>query len=198
MSAALTADPSLQFCQPSGWQLCPERNPPTFFVAVLTDINSERHYCACLTFWEPVESTQVSVSSGVQHVKLSLGPRPACSASGGMFPLGKAGSESPLSSTWSHGMTLIRARRMAFCLQEVVCTEDAPEKEEEADGGGQAQLSSTAPAQPGQLFAPKTLVLVSRLDHAEVFRVRRATIAARQGTGVPVSCTTVPYLVAAE
>lgn len=99
------------FCQPSGWQLCPERNPPTFFVAVLTDINSERHYCACLTFWEPVESTQ-----------------------------------------------------------EVVCTEDAPEKEEEADGGGQAQLSSTAPAQPGQLFAPKTLVLVSRLDHAEVFR----------------------------
>ncbi|XP_032775338.1 myotubularin-related protein 5 isoform X2 [Rattus rattus] len=158
------------FCQPSGWQLCPERNPPTFFVAVLTDINSERHYCACLTFWEPVESTQVSVSSGVQHVKLSLGPRPACPASGGMFLLGKAGSESPLSSTWSHGMTLIRARRMAFCLQEVVCTEDAPEKEEEADGGGQAQLSSTAPAQPGQLFAPKTLVLVSRLDHAEVFR----------------------------
>ncbi|XP_038198614.1 myotubularin-related protein 5 isoform X2 [Arvicola amphibius] len=99
------------FCQPSGWQLCPERNPPTFFVAVLTDINSERHYCACLTFWEPVESTQ-----------------------------------------------------------EVVCTEDATEKEEEADEGGQARLSSTATAQPGQLFAPKTLVLVSRLDHTEVFR----------------------------
>ncbi|XP_057648770.1 myotubularin-related protein 5 isoform X3 [Chionomys nivalis] len=99
------------FCQPSGWQLCPERNPPTFFVAVLTDINSERHYCACLTFWEPVESTQ-----------------------------------------------------------EVVCTEDATEKEEEADEGGQARLSSTAPVQPGQLFAPKTLVLVSRLDHTEVFR----------------------------
>ncbi|XP_051045591.1 myotubularin-related protein 5 isoform X2 [Phodopus roborovskii] len=99
------------FCQPSGWQLCPERNPPTFFVAVLTDINSERHYCACLTFWEPVESTQ-----------------------------------------------------------EVVCTEDGTEKEEEADEGGQARLSSTTPAQPGQLFAPKTLVLVSRLDHAEVFR----------------------------
>ncbi|KAL6037391.1 hypothetical protein STEG23_003579 [Scotinomys teguina] len=99
------------FCQPSGWQLCPERNPPTFFVAVLTDINSERHYCACLTFWEPVESTQ-----------------------------------------------------------EVVCSEDATGKEEEADEGGQARPSSTPPAQPGQLFAPKTLVLVSRLDHTEVFR----------------------------
>lgn len=116
------------FCQPSGWQLCPERNPPTFFVAVLTDINSERHYCACLTFWEPVESTQ-----------------------------------------------------------EVICTEDATEKEEEADGGGQARLSSTAPAQPGQLFAPKTLVLVSRLDHAEVFRNSLGLIYAIHVEGLNVS-----------
>uniref|UniRef100_A0A8C3L8P6 SET binding factor 1 n=1 Tax=Chrysolophus pictus TaxID=9089 RepID=A0A8C3L8P6_CHRPC len=81
-----------EFCQPSGWQLFTERNPPTFFVAVLTDINSERHYCACFTFWEAVESTQ--------------------------------------------------------------------EEEEE----------SASPVQPAQLFAPKSLVLVSRLDHAEVFR----------------------------
>uniref|UniRef100_A0A8C3L5D5 SET binding factor 1 n=1 Tax=Chrysolophus pictus TaxID=9089 RepID=A0A8C3L5D5_CHRPC len=91
-----TADPIpcpvSQFCQPSGWQLFTERNPPTFFVAVLTDINSERHYCACFTFWEAVESTQ--------------------------------------------------------------------EEEEE----------SASPVQPAQLFAPKSLVLVSRLDHAEVFR----------------------------
>ncbi|XP_052017176.1 myotubularin-related protein 5 isoform X2 [Apodemus sylvaticus] len=120
------------FCQPSGWQLCPERNPPTFFVAVLTDINSERHYCACLTFWEPVESTQ-----------------------------------------------------------EVMCTEDATEKEEEADGGGQARLSSTAPAQPGQLFAPKTLVLVSRLDHAEVFRNSLGLIYAIHVEGLNVSLESV-------
>nr|XP_030711346.1 myotubularin-related protein 5 isoform X6 [Globicephala melas] len=99
------------FCQPSGWQLCPERNPPTFFVAVLTDINSERHYCACLTFWEPVEPTQ-----------------------------------------------------------EGLCTEDTAEREEEAGEGGPVGLSTAAPGPPGQLFAPKTLVLVSRLDHAEVFR----------------------------
>lgn len=49
----------LQFCQPSGWELFSERHPPTFFIAVLTDINSERHYCACFTFWEAVESPQV-------------------------------------------------------------------------------------------------------------------------------------------
>ncbi|XP_055963058.1 myotubularin-related protein 5 isoform X2 [Sorex fumeus] len=97
------------FCQPSGWQLCPEKNPPTFFVAVLTDINSERHYCACLTFWEPAELTP-----------------------------------------------------------EAGCPPDAAERED--DEGGPVQPSPTAPGPPSQLFAPKTLVLVSRLDHTEVFR----------------------------
>ncbi|XP_053517644.1 myotubularin-related protein 5 isoform X1 [Artibeus jamaicensis] len=96
------------FCQPSGWQLCSERNPPTFFIAVLTDINSERHYCACLTFWEPAEPTQ--------------------------DPAG---------------------------------TEDAAVREEEAGEGASGRLSAAA---SGPLFAPKTLVLVSRLDHADVFR----------------------------
>uniref|UniRef100_A0A8D2LTB8 SET binding factor 1 n=1 Tax=Varanus komodoensis TaxID=61221 RepID=A0A8D2LTB8_VARKO len=89
----------LQFCQPSGWQLFSERNPPTFFIAVLTDINSERHYCACFTFWEALESTQ-------NHL-----------------------------------------RKEEAAVEEVA-----------------------APVQPAQLFAPKSLVLVSRLDHAEVFR----------------------------
>uniref|UniRef100_A0A8C9SV30 SET binding factor 1 n=1 Tax=Scleropages formosus TaxID=113540 RepID=A0A8C9SV30_SCLFO len=85
------------FCQPSGWQLVPERLPPSYFVAVLTDINSERHYCACFTFWEEVDSTQ-SLHSEV---------------------------------------------------------------DEDDDSGS---------AQPEQLFAPRSLVLVSRLDHSEVFR----------------------------
>uniref|UniRef100_A0A8C8ARZ1 SET binding factor 1 n=1 Tax=Otus sunia TaxID=257818 RepID=A0A8C8ARZ1_9STRI len=91
------------FCQPSGWQLFTERNPPTFFVAVLTDINSERHYCACFTFWEAV----VSGADG-----------------------------------------------------------EAPGQEEEEE----AEKEPSSPVQPAQLFAPKSLVLVSRLDHAEVFR----------------------------
>uniref|UniRef100_A0A671SK46 Myotubularin-related protein 5-like n=1 Tax=Sinocyclocheilus anshuiensis TaxID=1608454 RepID=A0A671SK46_9TELE len=83
------------FCQPSGWQLDPERKPPSFFVSVLTDINSERHYCACFTFWESVENPQAS----------------------------------------------------------------------EAD-----EDESPGVLQPAQLYAPKSLVLVSRLDHTEVFR----------------------------
>ncbi|XP_069048297.1 myotubularin-related protein 5 isoform X7 [Lepisosteus oculatus] len=88
------------FCQPNGWQLFAERQPPTFFVAVLTDINSERHYCACFTFWEEVDNSQPQKS---------------------------------LSS----------------------------EADEDDDSGIM---------QPNQLFAPKSLVLVSRLDHTEVFR----------------------------
>uniref|UniRef100_A0A8C8G1B8 SET binding factor 1 n=1 Tax=Oncorhynchus tshawytscha TaxID=74940 RepID=A0A8C8G1B8_ONCTS len=89
------------FCQPNGWQLVPERERPSFFVSVLTDINSERHYCACFTFWEvPSES--------------------------GAFPKAEA--------------------------SEV--------DEDEVPGL----------VQPAQVFAPKSLVLVSRLDHTEVFR----------------------------
>ncbi|NWU27324.1 MTMR5 protein, partial [Dyaphorophyia castanea] len=40
---------------------------------------------------------------------------------------------------------------------------DGEEEEEE-------EKEASAPVQPAQLFAPKSLVLVSRLDHAEVFR----------------------------
>ncbi|XP_077450560.1 myotubularin-related protein 5 isoform X2 [Stigmatopora argus] len=87
------------FCQPSGWQLVPEQQPASFFVAVLTDINSERHYCACFTFWERQENPQ----------KAQVG--------------------------------------------------DLDEVDEEP-----------AIIQPAQVFAPKSLVLVSRLDHTDVFR----------------------------
>ncbi|KAG8440127.1 hypothetical protein GDO86_006065 [Hymenochirus boettgeri] len=87
------------FCQPSGWQLSTEKKPPTFFTAVLTDINSERHYCSCFTFWEELEN--------VQSLK----------------------------------------------------------DQRDGDLEDDAPLPSAA-----QLYAPKTLVLVSRLDHLEVFR----------------------------
>uniref|UniRef100_A0A3Q2PJ12 SET binding factor 1 n=1 Tax=Fundulus heteroclitus TaxID=8078 RepID=A0A3Q2PJ12_FUNHE len=89
------------FCQPSGWQLVPERQPASFFVAVLTDINSERHYCACFTFWEGLDNPQLKKT--------------------------EAG--------------------------------DADEADEEP-----------AVVQPAKVFAPKSLVVVSRLDYTEAFR----------------------------
>uniref|UniRef100_A0A674IAP9 SET binding factor 2 n=1 Tax=Terrapene triunguis TaxID=2587831 RepID=A0A674IAP9_9SAUR len=89
------------FCQPGGWQLSRERKQPTFFVVVLTDIDSERHYCSCLTFYE-AEINLVSVFKGTKET----------------------------------------------------------EGEEEESGL----------IQPAEVFAPKSLVVVSRLDYPEIFR----------------------------
>uniref|UniRef100_A0A8C7JIS6 SET binding factor 2 n=1 Tax=Oncorhynchus kisutch TaxID=8019 RepID=A0A8C7JIS6_ONCKI len=87
------------FCQPGGWRLSRERKAPTFFTVVLTDIDSDRHYCSCLTFYE--------AEVNLQGTK----------------------------------------------------TTEADEDEEE-DGL----------IQPAQVFAPKSLILVSRLDYPEIFR----------------------------
>nr|XP_020645587.1 myotubularin-related protein 13 isoform X4 [Pogona vitticeps] len=84
------------FCQPGGWHLSRERKQPTFFVVVLTDINSERHYCSCLTFYEAEINLQGS---------------------------------------------------------------------RETEGEEESGL-----IQPAEVFAPKSLVLVSRLDYPEIFR----------------------------
>ncbi|XP_015719490.1 myotubularin-related protein 13 isoform X2 [Coturnix japonica] len=84
------------FCQPGGWQLSKERKQPTFFVVVLTDIDSERHYCSCLTFYE---------------------------------------AEINLQGT------------------------------KETEGEEESGLIA-----PAEVFAPKSLVLVSRLDYPEIFR----------------------------
>ncbi|XP_068163269.1 myotubularin-related protein 5 isoform X2 [Antennarius striatus] len=92
------------FCQPSGWQLVPERQPASFFVAVLTDINSERHYCACFTFWERLDGSKLQKAD----------------------------------------------------------TGEADEVDEEHE--------ESAVVQSAQVFAPKSLVLVSRLDYTDVFR----------------------------
>ncbi|NWT84909.1 MTMRD protein, partial [Lanius ludovicianus] len=84
------------FCQPGGWQLSKERKQPTFFVVVLTDIDSERHYCSCLTFYEAEINLQ-----GTKEIE------------------------------------------------------------------GEEESGLIAPA---EVFAPKSLVLVSRLDYPEIFR----------------------------
>ena len=47
----------LQFCQPMGWSLHSQRRQPSFYVAVLTDMDGERHYCAVFSFMETVAQT---------------------------------------------------------------------------------------------------------------------------------------------
>lgn len=45
------------FCQPQGWALSTERSEPRFYVSVLTDVDANRHFCACLCFNETVAIT---------------------------------------------------------------------------------------------------------------------------------------------
>jgi hypothetical protein len=47
----------VQFCQPQGWALSTERSEPRFYVSVLTDVDANKHYCACLCFNETVAIT---------------------------------------------------------------------------------------------------------------------------------------------
>ncbi|BFZ16266.1 hypothetical protein BsWGS_19305 [Bradybaena similaris] len=42
------------FCQPMGWALSRYQKQPSFYVAVLTDMDGERHYCAVFTFYEMI------------------------------------------------------------------------------------------------------------------------------------------------
>ncbi|CAI9722309.1 myotubularin-related protein 13-like isoform X8 [Octopus vulgaris] len=71
------------FCQPAGWQLSTQRLQPTFFAAVLTDIDADRHYCACMTFNEAVAMTPTKPDdeeeeqdgSGLVHHSLMFAPK---------------------------------------------------------------------------------------------------------------------------
>lgn len=49
------------FCQPLGWMLSTEQQEPKFFVSALTDMDANRHYCACLSFNEAVAITPSKV-----------------------------------------------------------------------------------------------------------------------------------------
>ncbi|XP_024150980.1 myotubularin-related protein 13 isoform X2 [Oryzias melastigma] len=91
------------FCQPGGWRLYRERKAPTFFTVVLTDIDSDRHYCSCLTFYEAEVNLQGS-------------------------------------------------------------------KNIEVDGDEDEEAEEDSLIHPAQVFAPKSLILVSRLDYPEIFR----------------------------
>ncbi|XP_063366125.1 myotubularin-related protein 13 [Cydia amplana] len=61
------------FCQPQGWALSTERSEPRFYVSVLTDVDANRHYCACLCFNETVAITPTKPADEDEE---SLEPRP--------------------------------------------------------------------------------------------------------------------------
>lgn len=113
------------FCQPLGWEITTasqssqpstpnaqqdtQRFAPRFFQFVLTDIDVDRHYCACLTFYEAVENR-------LQHTRQE-----------------------------HHHL-------------------DQQQQQQQYQQYQQQQLDATL------LYAPKCIVLISRLDYKEVFK----------------------------
>ena len=61
----------IQFCQPSGWISTLRKRPPSFFVAILTDVEGKASYLACLTFHETVQQ-QTKLVNGVTDQKDAL------------------------------------------------------------------------------------------------------------------------------
>ncbi|KAK7896862.1 hypothetical protein WMY93_022187 [Mugilogobius chulae] len=129
----LSSDSTMLFCQPSGWQLVPEQQPASFFVAVLTDINSERHYCACFTSGRPWTAHRYYKTYTQYYYEDYLG---------GKMLLRKCNSD------------------------DVVCVQLQKSEASEADEADEEPSVSHTE----KVFGPKSLVLVSRLDHTEVFR----------------------------
>lgn len=58
---------NFQFCQPMGWSLSTQRKQPSFYVAVLTDMDGERYYCAVFSFLETVATTPTKPDDEEEH-----------------------------------------------------------------------------------------------------------------------------------
>lgn len=141
-----------------GWGLSNERLEPQFFVSVLTDIDANRHYCACLCFNETVAITPNK--SIDEEEEDSFSPR----------------------------QTLLNpAAVVAAAGNAVVNNFSLP-------SGTAVALIQEANSKPVSnithhsiMYAPKCLVLVSRLDYIETMRVslfRRVKIIA----AIPNQC----------
>lgn len=126
----------LQFCQPLGWALSNERLEPQFFVSVLTDIDANRHYCACLCFNETVAITPNK-------------------------PIDEEDDDNLLSPNRS---LLNPAAVIAAAAGAVVNNSSLIQ-----DVTSKVTSNIT---HHSIMYAPKCLVLVSRLDYTETFRVR--------------------------
>ncbi|XP_047135249.1 myotubularin-related protein 13 isoform X1 [Hydra vulgaris] len=61
------------FCQPGGWFSSVKNLPPTFYVAILTDIEGKSNYLACLTFYEGI-----SVDTSSDHLTDKICYIPKC------------------------------------------------------------------------------------------------------------------------
>lgn len=137
----------LQFCQPLGWALSNERLEPRFFVSVLTDIDANRHYCACLCFNETVAITPNKPIDEEEDDNLLASGRSILSPAA---VIAAAGGAAATNSS------------LPVAVAAVVTT---------STGLANASSMTSNITHHSIMYAPKCLVLVSRLDYTETFRV---------------------------
>ncbi|XP_030373438.1 myotubularin-related protein 13 [Scaptodrosophila lebanonensis] len=126
------------FCQPLGWNLSCEKQEPKFFVSVLTDIDANKHYCACLSFHETLAITQTRTSVDDEDETIC-----------------------PTNTKYQHQQHVVGAAGAV----DVVAVP------------GTSTVATTAPiTHHSVMYAPKCLVLISRLDCAETFKNCLGTI----------------------
>merc|ERR1711962_1496197 len=62
--------PSLElFCQPGGWYCSREQSPPTFYIAILTDVGGKGSYLACLNFHEAIQQEVIPIQNNANGVQ---------------------------------------------------------------------------------------------------------------------------------
>lgn len=118
------------FCQPLGWGLSYDKQEPKFFTSVLTDIDANKHYCACLSFHETLAITLNKVIDEEDEATASVS-----GIGGAKFQAVITGSTS---------------------------------------GGGSG--SNSIISHHSVMYAPKCLVLISRLDYGDTFKNCLGTI----------------------
>ena len=123
----------LQFCQPLGWSLSYEKQEPKFFTSVLTDIDANKHYCACLSFHETLAIT-VNKSADDADDDISVNTK--------YLPLQNVSTTSSVNAT------------------------DLGSNKQNNSGNEVGVITHHS-----VMYSPKCLVLISRLDFPETFRV---------------------------
>ncbi|XP_005191507.1 myotubularin-related protein 13 isoform X1 [Musca domestica] len=128
------------FCQPLGWNLSYEKQEPKFFTSVLTDIDANKHYCACLSFHETLAITLNKKVVDDEDETIANPPT-------------KYQNSSPLNNS------NLSTNNGLNC--GIIST---------------STTSTSLISHHSVMYAPKCLVLISRLDCAETFKNCLGTI----------------------
>lgn len=133
-----------------GWNLSNERHEPKFFTSVLTDIDANKHYCACLSFHETLAITltkKVVVDDEDETVSAKFSSLTICNEAA--------------TTTAATGTTVANFNSEGF---------------NGTSGTVPHSSASSLITHHTVMYAPKCLVLISRLDYPETFRNCLGTI----------------------